>query len=185
MSDFVAYRPIAGFPGYRVGDDGTVWSEWRRKGQGRGHAPLLYQSGFWHELKSFDKYGRPVVSLGRGNRRYVARLVLEAFVGPCPEGMESCHFPDSTSANCRLDNLRWGTSVENTDDQRKHCTLIGGEQHGMAKLTNPEVEQIRSLAGTMPQREIGERFGIKQPHVSDIINGKKRTPSSHAGKGLK
>src|SRR5262249_38162258 len=52
----------------------------------------------------------PQVTLQVGtNRKYanVHRLVLEAFVGPCPAGMESLHI-DSNSHNPRLDNLRWG-----------------------------------------------------------------------------
>lgn len=45
----------------------------------------------------------------------VHRLMLEAFVGLCPPGMEALHWNDIPDDN-RLDNLRWGTSSENSFD---------------------------------------------------------------------
>jgi hypothetical protein len=47
----------------------------------------------------------------------VQRLVLETFVGPCPDGMEACHYPDSNKANNALSNLRWDTRLENVKDK--------------------------------------------------------------------
>lgn len=46
----------------------------------------------------------------------VHRLILEAFVGPCPEGMEACHGNDNPADN-RLSNLRWATRSANTYDK--------------------------------------------------------------------
>lgn len=48
----------------------------------------------------------------------VHRLVLEAFVGPCPQGMECLHHPDPDKANNSLGNLRWGTRAENMEHQQ-------------------------------------------------------------------
>jgi hypothetical protein len=39
-------------------------------------------------------------------------MVLEAFVGPSPEGMEACH-RDDVPANNHLSNLRWDTHRAN------------------------------------------------------------------------
>jgi hypothetical protein len=87
----VTYRAVLGYPGYRVGDDGSVWTCWR------GKCPP-YQSEQWRQLKGRpSESGRLRVGLyinGRQRWLQVHRLVLEAFVGPCPEGMEGCHFPD-------------------------------------------------------------------------------------------
>ncbi|MCV7100052.1 NUMOD4 motif-containing HNH endonuclease [Mycobacterium palustre] len=54
-----------------------------------------------------------------GGRRRVAKvhhLVLEAFVGPRPHGMESCHRNDIGTDNS-LTNLRWDTRSSNVRDQ--------------------------------------------------------------------
>jgi len=46
-------------------------------------------------------------------------MVLEAFVGPCPEGMECCH-RDGNPANNHVGNLYWGTRSENLYDAVRH-----------------------------------------------------------------
>lgn len=55
----------------------------------------------------------------RSKHVFVHRLVLEAFVGPCPPGMESLHGND-ISADNRIENLRWDTRLNNKADQRKN-----------------------------------------------------------------
>lgn len=50
---------------------------------------------------------------------WVHRLVLMAFVGPCPEGMVTCH-NDGDPANNHLTNLRWDTVSENARDVVRH-----------------------------------------------------------------
>lgn len=51
----------------------------------------------------------------------VHRLVMAAFVGPCPDGIEVCH-NNGNPADNRLSNLRYGTHSENQLDQVKHKT---------------------------------------------------------------
>lgn len=52
---------------------------------------------------------------GETTRKTVHSIVLEAFVGPRPEGYVTCHWNDISDDN-RLENLRWGTQSENGDD---------------------------------------------------------------------
>ena len=56
----------------------------------------------------------------RRSRKLVHQLVLEAFVGPAPEGMECCHLNDDGFDN-RLSNLRWDTRTANHID----CVVNG------------------------------------------------------------
>lgn len=51
----------------------------------------------------------------------VHRLVLEAFVGPRPDGMHGLHRNGNHLDN-RLLNLAWGTASENLFDQVRHGT---------------------------------------------------------------
>ncbi|MAF25364.1 hypothetical protein CL634_07295 [bacterium] len=67
-------------------------------------------------------YIKASISLGKSKRVYrrVHRLVLEAFVGPCPEGLEVNH-KDGNKGNNHLTNLEYVSSREN----KHHAYLIG------------------------------------------------------------
>lgn len=113
------WRPVVGYEGiYEVSDQGRVKSLDRtvetslglRKYRGR-----VLTSGT-------NRHGYPLVALadtGIVRSKKVHRLVLEAFVGLCPEGMEACHGNGVRSDN-RLDNLRWDTRRENHLDIIRH-----------------------------------------------------------------
>lgn len=122
-----------------------------------------------------DTSGQPMVSLCRYGIRapkLVSRLVLQAFVGPCPDGMECCH-NDGNPANNRLDNLRWDTHVNNERDKRAHGTTIHGNHNGAAKLRECDVPDIvaRSAAGES-QRDIARAFGVNQTTIGLLLRGK-------------
>lgn len=119
--------------------------------------------------------GYLVVTLSAAGARRQAkvhRLVLEAFVGPCPRGMEARHL-DGDRANNRLSNLQWGTHAKNIADRcLVHKTTARGERHGRAKLTIAEVKRIHVLrAKGFLQREIAAQIGITQAHVSRVLGG--------------
>lgn len=65
------------------------------------------------------KQKRGYISVQIQGTKLVHRLVLEAFVGPCPEGMETCH-RNGVKTDNRVENLYWGTSSENNDDIVRH-----------------------------------------------------------------
>jgi len=106
------WRPVVGHPGYEVSDQGRVRSVDRivktSNGQSRRYRGMLLQPGP-------SNYGHLSVVLGRGNTRMVHQLVLEAFVGPRPKGMECCHGLGGHTDN-RLVNLRWDTRSNNILD---------------------------------------------------------------------
>lgn len=171
----VEYRDIPGFPGYRVGDDGSIWSNRRlgRRYKLSRDEPLLTDD--WHRLAPDKvKNGYIVVSLRHNGKRMMFplhRLVLESFVGPCPEGMEACHSPDRTRSNCRLDNLRWDTRQANSDDQQKHGSRQRGERNGHAKLTESVVREARQryVHGDISIRKLATEYGISRLTLGDAI----------------
>lgn len=61
-------------------------------------------------------YGYILVSI-KAKGRLLHHLVLEAFVGPRPEGMIALHKDDDPTNN-KLSNLRWGTRKENAKDSK-------------------------------------------------------------------
>jgi len=71
-----------------------------------------------HSINPQGYHSVTLTSDGRNWYKKVHRLVLEAFVGPCPDDMEGCH-KDGDPSNNYLGNLRWDTSSNNTYDQIK------------------------------------------------------------------
>lgn len=74
--------------------------------------------------------------------RQVHQLVLEAFVGLCPDGMECRHLNGVRDDN-RLENLCWGTRKENQNDKIVHGNSLKGERNPYAKLSNEDVVEIK------------------------------------------
>lgn len=67
---------------------------------------------------SSGKVGHLSVNLSKCSRTksfLVHALVLSAFIGPRPNGLEACHGSGGAQDN-RLENLRWDTSSENNHD---------------------------------------------------------------------
>jgi hypothetical protein len=130
MNPTVEYRAIPGFPGYLVGADGAIWS-------------CLKKGPQTQASRIGDKWKKVKASAGRGNyllvilcgpngeRRtvWLHTLVLEIFVGPCPEGMEARHFPDRTRSNCAVTNLRWGTPTQNAEDRDRDGNTAKGAKN--------------------------------------------------------
>lgn len=99
----------------------------------------------------------------------VYKIVLEAFVGLCPVGMECCHGNGDKTDN-RLSNLRWGTKTENAKDRVTHGTDPAGERNPRAKLTDAKVMMIylRAKAGEM-QTLIAKDFGVSKTTINHIL----------------
>lgn len=109
---------------------------------------------------------------GAQKRKYVHRLVLEAFTGPCPEGFEARHFNGVRSDN-RLENLEWSTHIDNVADRKIHGTELAGERNSLAVLTESEVVEIREIYATrlFTQKQLAEEYGITQPGIGLIVRG--------------
>lgn len=100
---------------------------------------------------------------------WVHRLVLEAFVGPCPDGME-CRHLNGDPADNRLENLCWGAHIENMRDRAEHGTAAKGERNAKAKLTEAAVREIRRLrlSEKLPLHVIAGRYGVSSCTVASI-----------------
>lgn len=155
----VEYREIKDFPAYRIGSDGIPW---------------FFRSGKWHQLKPRPgKRGHIRVVLYPGyHRRLVHHLVLEAFIGPCPPGME-CRHLDGNPMNNVLSNLCWGTRLENMVDRDLHGRTQRGDKHYKAKLTADKVQALRAeCASGMSHRNAARKYGINRSTVSAAVSRK-------------
>ena len=101
--------------------------------------------------------------------RPVHRLVLEAFVGPRPRNMQCRHLNGDPMDN-RLANLKWGTIQENTEDKRRHGTVLRGEDLPASKLTEESARMIRLLVRVGFRREdVALAFGISYGNVCAVV----------------
>lgn len=166
-SNEVRYKCLdfLGFPNYWVGDDGSLWRE-IHSGLKRLNPCMSKAYPYFVQTLSEDGIRTTVA---------VHRLVLEAFVGPCPEGMEACH-NDGDTTNNRLDNLRWDTRKGNHADRKKHGTTPTGEKNPGCKITADTVRLIRRwYTEGWTEREIREELRLSKAQVNKIINRKSWT----------
>lgn len=146
------WKEIPGYDGlYEISNLGRVWS----KRSNRYLKPV----------------GSPYLSVnltnkeGKSRLKQHHRLVLEAFVGPCPSGMVCCHW-DGNRKNNKLDNLRWASYQENnsTDKGRQGALKTNEWQIRIIKRLWEEDHSWGCLI------KIGKVFNIAGPSVGRIIN---------------
>ena len=115
------WKDVVGYEGlYQVSDLGRVRSVVRNPPPVRGPRASRIMRLCRNKLGmvvtfTVDKKGRTLP---------VHRLVLEAWVGPCPDGYECCH-NDGDFRNNTVSNLRWDTRSNNGRDKREHGTHGG------------------------------------------------------------
>lgn len=171
-SQSVRYKDIVGFPGYRAGDDGTIWSLFYRGSRGR----MGTTWNLLHHGSNRRRDGYHTVDIYRDKRKFtflVHRLILETFVGPCPEGMEGCHANDVKSDN-RLVNLRWDTPKANSADARKNgkIRVLAGFDNPRARVTIEDIREIRRrVAAGMSCKQIFESMDFSYTTINDIARG--------------
>lgn len=151
------FRPWPEDPRFKVGDRGTV----------------IGIRGWVLKPASLPRMGYQFVTTrprgcGRSRTEYVHTMVCETFHGPRPEGMEVAH-GNGDSADNRAENLSWKTPKDNAADRKAYGTYTRGETHDPAKLTEAQVLEIRALAGTLSQGEIGRRYGVSRGCINSII----------------
>ncbi len=117
------WLPVVGFEGfYEVSNLGRVRSIDRIIQYSNGHVRSARGRDL-HAYKMGEK-DHLFVTL-RGRKKAVHRLVLSAFVGPCPDGMECCH-DDGDPTNNAVSNLYWGTRSQNMRDRFRHGWVGAG-----------------------------------------------------------
>lgn len=134
-----------------------------------------YPCFLWDRGKFNQGYGR--VRAG-GKDQLVHRVAYQMAHGGIPEGLDILHHCD-VQLCFRPIHLFAGTHIENMHDmilkgRANHTLAPRGEHHGLAKLTDAQVIEIRFRyqQGHL-QRHIAEDFGIGPAYVSSIVNGKR------------
>lgn len=166
------WKPVVGFERrYEVSDLGRVRVKSSSKKCQIGKTIGCIKSTGYHAVVLRDESGNRV-------ELSTHKLVLEAFVSMRPDGKE-CNHKNGDKADNRVDNLEWVTRSENHIHRARvlghhpsgPCLSRPGERNGAAKLTRPEVDEIRRLyaGGDISQEALGRMFGVHQTRISRIV----------------
>lgn len=171
----VHFCGLVDYPGYLFGDDGSLWSCRQSGGS---------ISSTWKQLKPPGRDdGRIITSIRNASGKLkgvlLSRLILEAFAGPCPKGMECCHY-DGNPGNSEVSNLRWDTRKGNHADKIRHGTGNKGSRHNLAKLTEEQVLEIRKkydserngprLGRIFTLQALADEYGVTRGMTHRIVN---------------
>ena len=173
----VEWRVVRSFPWLEASSDGRVRRACdsidgrRRAGReivgsknSNGYIALTIQYGNVRKIN----YGKHI-------------LICEAFHGPRPSEKHQVAHWNGNRADNRAENLRWVTHRENAQDRSRHGTE-SGENHGMARLVNVDIELIYHLKSAgIRGRDIGFMLDMNRHHINKIANGKTWTACATAG----
>ncbi len=104
----------------------------------------------------------------------IHHLVLEAFVGPRPDGMEACHNNGDRFDN-RPSNLRWGTRSSNRIDSYNHKTKKSGERHQWGSVSDKTVVKLKKMVNQgMSYVAVERELGLTKDYVGKCMRGERR-----------
>lgn len=150
-------------PRYSVSADGRVF---RDVDTGRGKP---------RELTRYDSKRGYLRVLFEGKFHNVHQMVALTFI-PNPEGKPEVAHNNGIKHDNRVENLRWATRKENSDDIDLHGNRLLGETHPGSVLTIDDVRKIQRLVVGKPprchpyHREVAEMFGVSRECVTRIAN---------------
>ena len=156
------WKPIPDFKGYEVSNEGRVRSYFKR-----AYYTWVIADTPQRILKpSRDPNGYPGVNLqkdGVGHRRRIHQLIMLAFVGPCPNGLEICHNNGIPNDNW-LENLRYDTPSENQRDAARN---------GSRRLLPEQVKTLREMYWIEKANIhiIVDKFGMRASSIRNIAHG--------------
>lgn len=169
------WRKVKGWPDFSV----SSWGRIRNDVTGRLRKQSIKNR--WGHLK-VTLYRNGAQKRGPDKKDFsVHRLVALAFLPkPHPTQTEVRHLNGLAWDNS-VQNLRWGTSLENSVDARLHGTHRRNHAKH-AKLTVSDVDVIRAtpfvraearLGRIGSDRELAKRFGVSRELIRDVRLGKK------------
>lgn len=123
----------------------------------------------WMGTRNGNGYGILQVS---GKTLRVSRVAFEVFHNKCLGSLYACHKCDNPPC-INPDHLFAGTHQQNLADSSHKFRMHFGEEHGMAKLKNEDVLEIR--ASPLSGRKMAEKFNVSEGCVS-VIRSRKAWP---------
>jgi len=156
---------------YSVSDYGVVRSNWADIPQRNlTHRKRIEKTSILKAWLHTTGYIR--VALGRGNQRYVHRLVAQAFL-PNPDSLPQVDHMDGNRMNNHVSNLRWVTAQQNA--------IMGGDRHNWdaqriasakRRIYYVKKKEFQALLDQgYSLRYVAKLFGTSHSVISRIVKG--------------
>lgn len=156
-------KAIKGYEGlYSVDSKGNVYSLVTNQSRRKRILKPCYKNGYLAINLYKDK---------RCKHFYIHRLVAESFLEN-ENGYKEVNHIDCDKTNNSIENLEWCDRKRNLKHSYENGLKRQGELHGMSKLKNNEVEEIRRQFGIKTQKELAIEFNISQSTISAIKTGR-------------
>lgn len=161
------WRPVVGYEGlYEVSSLGRVKRVALHPIRGTAGKVLTPKEDAYLRVTLFRNDGK----------RYcygIHALVAAAFVGPRPTGHLVDHI-DENKRNNHADNVQYLLPIHNTRKSIARDLSIVGVRSNGGKLSYEDACEIRRLsAHGISRAELGRRYGVAAPYVTQIVQGKK------------
>lgn len=170
------WKDIESCKGYQVSDRGRVRSKTRmvlnmgrvRIKPGEILTPQESDEGYWYVRVKPQEKGL-AFRVGKTVKKYVHRLVAEAWHGNPFEGAEADHI-DRDRSNNTPENLRWVTRQENADNRVLNPNK--GSASNLSKLNEEDVRLIRKELGAGAKAsDLATKYDVNVSTIRRINNG--------------
>lgn len=132
-------------------------------------------SGCWEWTGTHVGFGHGYFSVG--SKKVLAhRFSYELHNGPIPDGMFCCHTCDNPTC-VNPAHLYLGTHAQNMADMVSKNRHKHGSAHHSAKLTEPQVIEIRRKYAqeSATQKELANEYGVAPSAIAKIVTRKRWT----------
>lgn len=128
----------------------------------------------WAGRKGRNGYGQTEFLVdGKRSVVYAHRLSYQLHKGPIPEGMFVCHSCDNRGC-VNPEHLFAGTHQDNLNDAVSKGRMHLGSAHGLAKLDEKRVAEIKSelRLGAKNQKQLAAIHGVSHGAIQAIASGR-------------
>lgn len=168
------WKPIPGLPGFEVSNLGNARS--LARDVNRNGKVFRKITGRVLSKYTNPKHGYVTVAikfLGGGRPERLHRLVAMAFI-PNPQNLPSVDHIDFNKQNNRAENLQWISNEENALKTYRagRGVFVRGSKHGVSKLKESDVVQIRLMGATHKRSELAKMFMVSANTIGGILTNR-------------
>lgn len=165
------FKILNDFTAYRISNFGRIQSRWQRISAYNGFGIII--KDIWKDLKPKDDgkgYLQVHLTDGKNRKTYrIHSLVALYFLGKSPKDKPIIRHLDSNKKNNHIQNLAYGSYVENENDKIENGTW--NTRRGGAKITIDQVKEIREkLNKRISQKLLSKEYNVSRPTITRIAN---------------